>query len=104
MSVELKIERELDGLCALACLHLEADEKRRMARRLAELIKALRRIQEVDTAEVEPAAYPAALPVRFREDEVEPSLPPEQVFENTANRSGQYFHVPRIAGEEREES
>lgn len=103
MSVEPDIERELDELSALACLHLEPAEKKQVARRLDELLKVLRRIQDIDTTGVEPVVHPVALPVRFREDEVEPSLSPEQVFGNTAGRSGQHFHVPRIAGDEPDE-
>lgn len=68
-----------------------------------ELLKVLRRIQDIDTTGVEPTVHPVALPARFREDEVEASLSPEHVFGNTANRSDQYFHVPRIAGDEPED-
>lgn len=92
--------KEMDELCTLAGLYLGSAEKEQLMRRLGAMVEVLSKIQEAETAGVEPAAHPAALPVRFREDEVEPSLDPALVFENTAHRSDSYFRVPRIAGEE----
>jgi aspartyl-tRNA(Asn)/glutamyl-tRNA(Gln) amidotransferase subunit C len=93
-------ENELDELCELACLHLDAAEKKAIARQLNTVIALLGQIRKVDTTGIEPAIHPVVLPVRFREDQVEPSLPREQVFSNTVHRSDSYFRVPRIAGEE----
>lgn len=96
MAVDPGIDRELDGLCALASIYLNPAEKEQIARQLNALVKVLNQIQKVDTSGVEPAVHPVQLPARFREDEVEPSLHPEIVFRNTANRSGHFFLVPRI--------
>ncbi|NLA04685.1 MAG: Asp-tRNA(Asn)/Glu-tRNA(Gln) amidotransferase subunit GatC [Firmicutes bacterium] len=92
--------KEMDELCTLAGLYLGPAEKERLIGRLDAVMKVLSKIQEVETAGAGPAVHPAALPVRFREDEVEPSLDPALVFRNTAHRSDSYFRVPRIAGEE----
>lgn len=101
MAVNQEItEHELDELGELACLYLESAEKKEIALQLDAIMGALSKIKEVETAGVEPAVHPAVLPVRFRDDQVEPSLPQEQVFSNTAHRSDSYFRVPRIAGEE----
>lgn len=103
MAVDPGIEQEMDGLCAQAALCLDPAEKDRIAHQLSTLLKVLGKIQEVDTTGVEPAFHQAAPQVRFREDEVEPSLPPDLVFANTANRSEDYFRVPRITGSEVDE-
>lgn len=101
MAVKQEItENELDELCELACLYLDAAEKKTIAVQLNEIIAVLGRIQEVDTIGVGPTVHPTELPVFFREDQVEPSLSQEQVFRNTAHRNDSYFRVPRIAGEE----
>ena len=92
--------KELEELCELASLYLLSEEKAALARRLDAALKVCEKIKEVETAGVEPAVHPAALPVRFREDEVEPSLEPELVFSNTEHRSDSYFRVPRIAGDD----
>ena len=97
MAVNPGIEQELDGLCALACLYLDPAEKEQITRQLNAVIKVLSKIQKVDTTGVESAVHPAALPVCFREDEVEPSLHPDLVL-NTANRSEQYFPFPASPG------
>ncbi|NLA11348.1 MAG: Asp-tRNA(Asn)/Glu-tRNA(Gln) amidotransferase subunit GatC [Firmicutes bacterium] len=101
MAVNQEItESELDELGELASLCLDSAEKKELARQLNAVMGALSRIREVETAGIEPAVHPAVMPVRFRDDEVEPSLSQEQVFSNTAHRSDSYFRVPRIAGEE----
>ncbi len=97
MAAEPGIEQELEELCTLACLYLDHAEKEQIARQLNSSIKVLRQVQEIDTTGVEPAVHPAALQLRLREDEVEPSLRPDLVFGNTGNRREQYFYVPRIA-------
>ncbi|NLA27141.1 MAG: Asp-tRNA(Asn)/Glu-tRNA(Gln) amidotransferase subunit GatC [Firmicutes bacterium] len=99
MAADPGIEKELDELCILASLYLSPAEKEQIARRLNAVIKMLSKIGEVNTAGVEPAVHPAALKVRFREDEVQPSLPREFVFKNTIHRSEDHFCVPRIAGD-----
>lgn len=100
MAVDPGMERELEVLSALACLHLEPAEKKQIAGQLDAVLRELGKIREVDTTGVEPAFHPAASTLRFREDEVKPSLPRDRVFENTANRSESYFRVPSIAGDE----
>lgn len=98
-----EIEQDLEMLCALACLDLDPAEKRQMGRCLGALMKVLSKVQEIDTRGVEPGFHQAAPPLRLREDEVNPSLPPDRVFENSTGRSGDYFQVPRIAGDEQDD-
>ncbi|HHW75399.1 MAG TPA: Asp-tRNA(Asn)/Glu-tRNA(Gln) amidotransferase subunit GatC [Firmicutes bacterium] len=92
-------EREMDELAELACLYLEPAEKKMLNRRLNALMELLGKIGEVETGGVEPDIHPGILPPRFREDEVEPSLSPGRVFQNSAHRSDSFFRVPSIAGE-----
>lgn len=103
MAVDLGIEKELEGLCAQAALRLDPAEEDEIAHQLNDLLKVLGKIKEVDTTGVEPAFHQTAPPVCFREDEVEPSLPLDLVFANTANQSENYFRVPRITGGEADE-
>lgn len=104
MAVNPGIEEEMDELCDLACLYLSSAEKEQTAGQLNSLLRLLSKIQKVKTGGVEPDCYPAARPVLFRDDQVEPSLHPDQVFRNTIHRSECYFRVPRIAGDEPEEA
>lgn len=98
------MEEELGELCDLACLYLSSAEKEQIADQLNAVLRLLSRIQKVKTGGVEPGFYPAALPVTFRDDQVESSLRPDQVFRNTSHRSESYFRVPRITGDEPEEA
>lgn len=100
MAVDPGREGELEVLLALACLYLDPAEKEEIAGQLSAIFRELSKIREVDTTGVEPTFHPAASALPFREDRVEPSLPEDRVFENTANRSEHYFRVPSIAGVE----
>jgi aspartyl-tRNA(Asn)/glutamyl-tRNA(Gln) amidotransferase subunit C len=94
--------KEVDTVARLARLHLSETEKARMAEHLAQILKMARRVQEVDTDDVEPCAHVVSLPTACREDLVKSSLPLSQVLQNAPCREKSFFRVPRIAGEEGE--
>jgi len=90
-----------------ARLRLEDAEAEAMARRLAAFQRALERLQQVDTAGVEPAVYGA--PAGFgagaglaglRSDHVRPSMPREVALQGAAEAQDGYFKVPRVLEEE----
>jgi aspartyl-tRNA(Asn)/glutamyl-tRNA(Gln) amidotransferase subunit C len=95
--------KDVDYVARLARLHLSEEEKGRMAKQLSQILKTAQRIQEVDTAGVEPTAHLLSLPVAFREDVVRSSLPLNRVLQNAPHREKDFFRVPRIAGEEGKE-
>lgn len=88
--------REVDYVARLARLSLDPDEKKHMAAQLSDILEAARRIQELDTSEVEPTSHVINIPVAMREDEVEASLPLDKVLQNAPARENDYIKVPRI--------
>ncbi|HOL18086.1 MAG TPA: Asp-tRNA(Asn)/Glu-tRNA(Gln) amidotransferase subunit GatC [Bacillota bacterium] len=96
----LDFSKEVDHVARLARLHLSEAEKKVMAGQLGAILEAARRVQEVDTSGVEPTAHVAELPVAFREDMVQQSLPLVRVLQNAPHREAGFFRVPRITGEE----
>ena len=98
----IDFSKEVDYVAQLARLSLDPAEKKRMAGQLSEILETARRVQELDTAGVEPTAHVVSLPVAFREDEVKPSLPLNRVLQNAPHRQQDFFYVPRITAEEHE--
>ena len=63
------------------------------------LSDAIAALQELDTTDVPITSH--AIPMRnvYREDEVRPSLPVEEVVANAPDGLEEYFRVPRIVEE-----
>ena len=82
----------------LARLQLSADEEERFAAQLGQVLSYVERLQAVDVSGVEPLAFAgdasAVLPLRA--DEVQPSLPREQVLSQAPSADGESFLLPRI--------
>ncbi len=87
---------EVDHVANLARLRLEPEEKKQMAGQLENFLAVARKIQELDTAGIEPTSHVISLKAVMRDDEVKPSLPVEKVLQNAPGRSSDYFKVPRI--------
>ncbi len=86
-------------LAKLAHLDLGAAEKKRLEGQLSAILDAAAKIQELDAEGVEPTSHVVALPEYFREDEVVPSLPVEEVLKNVPEQKENYLKVPRMHNE-----
>jgi aspartyl-tRNA(Asn)/glutamyl-tRNA(Gln) amidotransferase subunit C len=80
----------------LARLDLSEDEKGTFARQLSAILTHIDQLKEVDTTGVEPTATVLPTENVFREDEVRPSLTPEQALVNSPDQEDGFFRVPRI--------
>lgn len=93
----------------LARLSLTPEEEQRYARQLGEVLEHVERLAELDTSAIpptahasfggagaEPSAPASASPALMREDEVQPSLSPEQAVANAPAREGSAVAVPKI--------
>lgn len=89
--------REVDYVARLARLTLADDEKKLMAEQLAGILDTARRIQELDTEDIEPTSHVIDLPALMRDDVVKHSLPLNRVLQNAPLRQKEYFKVPRIS-------
>lgn len=84
---------EVEHIAELAKLGLTEEEKRVFQEQLSAILKYFETLQEVDTSAIPPTA--TVLPLRnvMREDEVQPSLSPEEVLSNAPERDGDSFRV-----------
>jgi|SRR5947207_278312 len=82
----------------LSRLALPPEKLARFASQLESILEYVAKINEVDTAGVEPMAH--ALPVKnvLRDDVVEGALPVDKVLMNAPETDGPFFKVPKVIG------
>ena len=86
----------LANIAALAQLDLTAAEAARLEQDLDEILDYVARLSEVDTAGVEPLAYPILSQAPLREDEARAGFTAAEATANApATRDGM-FEVPKI--------
>ena len=83
-------------MARLARLELSEDEKEIMTRQLDSILGYIEKLNELDTSQVEPTSHVIPMLNVMREDEVRPSLSPEDALANAPDREDAFFRVPRI--------
>ncbi|MGD0781170.1 MAG: Asp-tRNA(Asn)/Glu-tRNA(Gln) amidotransferase subunit GatC [Dehalococcoidales bacterium] len=93
----MKLTREeVLHIAHLARVALTEEEITRMSEQLSNLLEHFEDLQKVDTEGVPPTAQSVTLQSVMREDEVKPSLPPEDVLANAPRREGDCFRVRAV--------
>ncbi|MDQ3985610.1 MAG: Asp-tRNA(Asn)/Glu-tRNA(Gln) amidotransferase subunit GatC [Actinomycetota bacterium] len=97
MSIDRKA---VDHVARLARLDLSEAERDKMSAELAHILEHAEKIQSLDLDGVEPTAHAVELKNVLRDDEVHPSLLPEDALKNAPEVEDGRFRVPRIVEEE----
>jgi aspartyl-tRNA(Asn)/glutamyl-tRNA(Gln) amidotransferase subunit C len=93
----MKLTREqVHHVATLAHLALTPEEEVKMQEQLSAILEAVETLRELDTSSVEPTSHASLDVGGWREDVVQPSLPPEKALANAPARVGTSFAVPRI--------
>jgi aspartyl-tRNA(Asn)/glutamyl-tRNA(Gln) amidotransferase subunit C len=93
----MKLTREeVLHIARLARLGLAEVEVDKLAEQLSHILEHFEVLQQVDTTSVPPTAQPNPLQNVIKEDEVEASLPPEDVLANAPQREGGSFRVKAV--------
>ncbi len=87
---------EVQHVAHLARLEFSEEELERFTRELSQILDYMAKLSELDTTGVEPTYHALRLENRFREDQVRPSFPPEEILENAPEKEGTSFVVPRV--------
>ena len=79
----------------LSKLELTPREREQAKAELGEFIGYMAKLSEADTQGLPALPHPFGLTNRFREDEIEPSLPRELVLRGAAEKDEQCYQVPQ---------
>lgn len=83
-------------MARLARLTVTADEVEHLGAQLGAILEYVHRLDEVDTAEVQPMAHAVEVTNVFRPDDLRPSLSRDEALANAPQTDGRYFLVPPI--------
>jgi len=93
----LKITKEeVEYVAHLARLDFSEDEKVKFTSQLNDILLYMDKLNEVDTAGIEPMSHAIALTNAFREDAAKESLGPEISLSNAPEARGPFFRVPKV--------
>jgi aspartyl-tRNA(Asn)/glutamyl-tRNA(Gln) amidotransferase subunit C len=89
-------EKDVEHVAMLARLKLTPDEKRVFSGQLSHILEYIDKLNELDTAGVEPLSHPLDLTNVFRDDEAKPSLARDEALANAPQQRDGFFIVPPV--------
>jgi aspartyl-tRNA(Asn)/glutamyl-tRNA(Gln) amidotransferase subunit C len=93
----MKLSREeVLHIARLARVGLTESEIDRLSEQLSHILEHFEVLQQVDTTGVPPTAQSIVLQSVVRDDQVEPSLPSEDILANAPRREGDCFRVRAV--------
>ena len=90
------MDLDLEQVVKLARIDLTPEEKERIEPQMAEILKYVEQLKELDVTDVEPTAHAVPLANVMREDVVEDSLSHDDALRNAPKKSNGLFVVPKI--------
>lgn len=90
---------QVKQVARLARLNLSEAEIAQFSTQMSDILQYVEKLNQLDTADIEPLAH--CLPVSncLREDIIKPSLGVEKTLANAPDSDGQFFIVPKILDE-----
>ena len=88
--------QDVEHVARLSRLALSDAEVERMREQLSGILAYIDKLRALDIEGVEPTSHAVPLVNVMRDDEVEPSLPQDEMLANAPDRVGEMFRVPRI--------
>lgn len=92
-------KQDVEKVAKLARLAISEAEHEMFVKQLSEILAHVEKLNQYDTAGVEPTSTVQGRTNVFREDVVCPSLSVEQALQNAPEREGDGFSVPKILEE-----
>ena len=89
-------KKEVEYVARLARLKLTEEEKEKYTKQLADILKYINKLNELDTEKVEPTSHVLRLSNVFREDRVRPSLKQEEILANAPQVESKHFKVKKV--------
>jgi aspartyl-tRNA(Asn)/glutamyl-tRNA(Gln) amidotransferase subunit C len=89
---------EVERIAALAKLSFTDEEKARFTEQFNQILAHVDKLNELDLTDVEPTSHVLMGAFTLREDEIRPSLSPDEALANAPRRNRDYFSVPKVIG------
>ena len=90
---------DLKHIARLARLHFNEEELKVFESQVADILKFVDQLKEVNVEGIEPTSHPLSLSNVFREDVVQASLSIEEFLKKSPAARGRFFEVPKIIHE-----
>ncbi len=88
--------KEIERVALLARLHLTGDEKARLTEELDSILGYMDKLNQLDTADVQPFSHSLETANAFRPDCVTNHPDAEALLANAPDRDATFFKVPKI--------
>ena len=88
--------KDVHEVAELARLRFSPAEEERLAGELNRILQYMDKLNELDTAGVEPTSHVLPLANEFRRDEAKPFSAAGAIVAAAPQRQGDYFKVPRL--------
>ena len=89
-------KKEVDHIAWLAHIEISEKEKTLFTEQFNEILDYFKKIDEVETEEVEPTYHVLNLKNVSRKDEKKPSLSTEEALRNAPKKEKEFIKAPRI--------
>jgi len=87
---------EVLHIAKLAKLELSEEEVELFREQLGRILEYFRKLEELNTEDVEPMKHVIPITNAFRADVPRESLTPEEALKNAPKRRDDYFEVPKV--------
>jgi len=90
------MKMDIEKVARLARLELSEEEKEIFGNQMEQILTYMEQLNRLDTSGVEPTSHAIPIDNVFRDDEVKPSFPHEEVLAIAPDEEEGHFKVPRI--------
>ena len=87
---------DISYVAYLARLQLTEAEAAQFSAQLKDILKSVKKLNELDVTNVEPTAHAVPMTNVLRKDEVQPSIDSADVLRNAPQQARELFIVPKI--------
>jgi aspartyl-tRNA(Asn)/glutamyl-tRNA(Gln) amidotransferase subunit C len=88
--------KEVEYVAHLARLEISGQEKDKLTSQLNDILLYIDKLNELETAGVEPMSHAIAVTNSFREDTILDSIGTKTTLANAPDARGEFFRVPKV--------
>ena len=89
-------KEDVQYIAELARLRLDVKEAESIQKDLNQILGYMKKLEELDTTNVEPLEHVLEMEFRTRKDVPEPPLSHEEAMKNAPDADSDYFRVPKV--------